>query len=365
LSSNKRALVIVIFRPALASDAAPLPAENRLVARLETLLNRNGIPHEIWRPATLREARDMARKASDISPIVAAAGGDGTINAVSGGLAGTECHLGILPIGSGNDIARGLLVPRKLSAAVALLADGCRLLQSDTLLQSDNLLKSDTLQNSDTLPKSGTESSGKKPHASIRIIDIGACTTSNHTESNHTDEGSGQRLPTKYHFINTLGFGFDGRVAWNASRMRFLRGKWKYLGGVLQSLFFYRATDMIITADGETYSGRFLMATVANGPFEGGGIPIAPRADPGDGLFDLVMIRDTGVFLRIPLLLRVLLFGASDSRSIRLKKCRTVHVTSSQPVMAHADGEVISRELAQFKATIQPEQLAVIGPAIL
>lgn len=343
----------MIFRPGAAADAPPLPTESRLSARLETLLNRNGIPHEIWRPATLPEAADMARKASTLSPVVAAAGGDGTINAVSGGLAGTDCCLGILPVGSGNDIARGLKVPRKLSAAVTLLANGCRLLQSGTLQQSGNVIQSGTVL------KSSSESCGKKPDASIRKIDIGVCTA-----SNQTDKNSRQRRPLGYHFINTLGFGFDGRVAWNASRMKCLRGKWKYLAGVLQSLFFYRATDMTITADGETYSGRYLMVTVANGPFEGGGIPIAPRADPTDGVFDLVMIHDTGIFARIPLLLRVLLFGTSDSRSIRLKQCRTVHVTSGQPVMAHTDGEVISPGLTKFSASIQPPQLSVIGPAI-
>ncbi len=330
----------MIFRPSFAADAAPLPAENRLVARLEALLNRNGVPHEIWRPATLSEAGDMARKASTASPIVAAAGGDGTINAVSGGLLGTECRLGILPIGSGNDIARGLQIPRKLSAAVALLANGYRLLKSGT----ESPVK---------------KSSRKNPTASILKIDAGVFAT-----ANETDAASDRSRQYDRHFINTLGFGFDGRVAWNASRMRFLRGKWKYLGGVLQSLLFYRATDMTITADGETYSGRYLMATVANGPFEGGGIHIAPRADPGDGLFDLVMIHDTGVLARIPLLLRVLFSGASDSPDIRLKQCRTVRVTSSRPVMAHADGEVISRRLTKFSATIRPVQIAVIGPGI-
>jgi len=350
----------VIFRPSFAADAAPLPAENRLVARLEALLNRNGVPHEIWRPATLSEAGEMARKASTASQMVAAAGGDGTINAVSGGLLGTECRLGILPIGSGNDIARGLQIPRKLPAAVALLADGYHLLQS---CKEFSEMKSSEMKSSG-IKSSGRKSSGKKssgmnPAASIRKIDAGVFDTVNETEAE-----SSRSRPYDCHFINTLGFGFDGRVAWNASRMRFLRGKWKYLAGVLQSLLFYRATDMTITADGETYSGRYLMVTVANGPFEGGGIHIAPRADPGDGLFDLVMIHDTGIFARIPLLLRVLFYGASDSTDIRLIQCRTVRVTSSRPVMAHADGEVISRGLTEFSATVRPAQLAVIGPGI-
>ncbi len=276
----------------------------------------------------------MARKAAEKSLLVAAAGGDGTVNAVAAGLAGTGCCLGVLPAGSGNDIARGLLIPRKLSDAISILAAGYRTLQS------------------------GGQQAGQTPSASIRKLDTGSVRLLRRSDSGRD---ASHAFHTPGFFINTLGFGFDGRVAWNASRMPAMLGKWKYLAGVLQSLFTYRASQMTITTDGETWSGRYLLAAVANGPVEGGGILIAPEADFGDGLFHLVMIRDTGVLARIPLLLRVLMYGTSGSPHVRVQKCRAVSVVSDRPLMAHADGEVLADGLFDFTAEIHPARLTVVG----
>ncbi len=285
------------------------------------MLELHGIPHEILRPATLAQGVDMARKVSETSRIVAAAGGDGTINAVASGVAGTGCCLGILPVGSGNDIARGLHIPRKLDSSVALLADGYRMLQY------------------------GESASIQPPIASIQEMDIG---TARLLRFAHVSGGK-SHAPCRdldadgqmdCFFINTLGCGFDGKVALIASGMPPAVGRWKYLIGVMKSLFTYKVSRMTVTADGVTWSGRYLMATVANGPVEGGGIRIAPDADPGDGLFDLVLILDTGVIARIPLLLRVLLRGASGSSKILVQRCREVRIESDRPLIVHCDGEI-------------------------
>jgi diacylglycerol kinase (ATP) len=261
----------------------------------------------------------MARKASGTSRLVAAAGGDGTINAVASGLAGTGCCLGVLPIGSGNDIARGLNIPRKLGRSVSLLADGYRMLYS------------------------GASQSVQPASVSIRKMDTGVARLLRNTDQNGGENPDGSREMAAHadcFFMNTLGFGFDGTVALNASRMPPAVGRWKYLISVLKSLFTYRASRMTVTTDGESWSGLCLMATVANGPVEGGGIRIAPDADPTDGLFHLVLIRDTGVLARIPLLLRILLYGASESQHVRFKTCRNVTVVSDRPLVVHFDGEV-------------------------
>ncbi len=164
----------------------------------------------------------------------------------------------------------------------------------------------------------------------------------------------------KNFFINTLGTGFDGQVAWNASKTRLPSGKLKYLGGVLRSIFTYNACVMSVTADAETIKGRFLMATVANGPFEGGGIAIAPYADHGDGFFQLILIRDRGWPARIPLLIKVLLRGASEESGIIIKKCSSIYIVCDQPQVVHADGEVISKTLFELTADIQPALLNTI-----
>ena len=334
MSSGNDFQLIIILRPSLSDDTVNRHVGDRAFTRIESLLLDTGITFQIWCPSTLSEARDMARSASVIARVVVAAGGDGTINAVAGGLTGTECCLGILPVGSGNDIARGLHIPLKLQDAVNLLANGYRMLHPG-------------LRDSE----SGQAASG---NISIRKLDAGIVTGMDVVAPAQEARGA---CPI---FINTLGFGFDGKVAWNASRIRIFRGKWKYLSGVLKSLFTYRACEMEITADHKNWRGRYLMATVANGPYEGGGIRIAPNADSGDGFFDLVLIRDTGVFARIPLLLRVLLFGAEEGPKITSILCRSVSISSALPVTIHADGEVLSRQATAITAVIHPAELTVI-----
>jgi diacylglycerol kinase (ATP) len=79
--------------------------------------------------ATPRDAMDLVRCARDAAAagvaVVVAAGGDGTINAVAQGIRGTPSALGILPLGSANDLAREIGVPRHdIAAAARLIAKG-------------------------------------------------------------------------------------------------------------------------------------------------------------------------------------------------------------------------------------------------
>jgi diacylglycerol kinase (ATP) len=82
--------------------------------RVETL-----VPHDA--SDATRLAREAARRGADI---VIAAGGDGTINIVAAGLDGTGVPLGILPLGTANDLARELGIPRALDAAAQRIIDG-------------------------------------------------------------------------------------------------------------------------------------------------------------------------------------------------------------------------------------------------
>jgi diacylglycerol kinase (ATP) len=74
--------------------------------------------------------RDACRTGVDL---VIAAGGDGTVSRVANGLRGTDVPLGILPMGTGNILARGLMIPLRLEAAVRLLAGEHDLMNLDVL----------------------------------------------------------------------------------------------------------------------------------------------------------------------------------------------------------------------------------------
>jgi diacylglycerol kinase (ATP) len=80
---------------------------------------------ELVEPRDARETTTLARSAAEEGiAVVAAAGGDGTINVVAQGLAGTHTALGILPLGSANDLAREYGVPKSVAAAARRIAEG-------------------------------------------------------------------------------------------------------------------------------------------------------------------------------------------------------------------------------------------------
>jgi YegS/Rv2252/BmrU family lipid kinase len=80
---------------------------------------------ELVEPRSAGETTELARTAArDGVAVVAAAGGDGTINAVAQGLVGTHTALGILPLGSANDLAREYSVPESIDAAAQRIAEG-------------------------------------------------------------------------------------------------------------------------------------------------------------------------------------------------------------------------------------------------
>ena len=80
---------------------------------------------ETLEPASAAETETAARAAARRgSRVVIAAGGDGTVHAVANGLAGTGAALGLLPLGTANDFARELALPRDAAGAAARLVDG-------------------------------------------------------------------------------------------------------------------------------------------------------------------------------------------------------------------------------------------------
>ncbi len=273
---------------------------NTGIANLKECLSRHGINYEISKTSSHFESKVVAKEAAGSRKTIVAAGGDGTISSVAAGLSGTDSTLGILPLGSGNDISRGLRIPRNIENAVNLLH-----------------------------------------HGTIHTIDFGT----------YLDTGA---------FLNTLGFGFDGKVSYDASNSTLFKGRFKYIYAVLKSIFTYRASRMTVELNGESYSDRFLMVTIANGPVEGGGIRIAPEASLKDGLFDVVMITDVGALRRIPLLLRILIRGNKNEKCILVRRSSSVIIQSDEPQYVHADGELISKSLDQITATIKPGVVQVI-----
>jgi len=112
--------------PVIANTAAG-SARDEALERIVARLREAGAQPQLLRASNGEELERLARRALDAgAPLVAAAGGDGTMSAVAGALAGTSGALGVLPLGTFNHFARDLGIPLELDEAVATLLRGAR-----------------------------------------------------------------------------------------------------------------------------------------------------------------------------------------------------------------------------------------------
>ena len=187
------------------------------------------------------DATRLAREAVVAgAQLVIAVGGDGTLNEVINGVrsAGPPATVGAVLTGRGVDACRNFGVPRDPFAAIRALADG------------------------------------QDAH-----FDLG-----------RAEWSEGRRR----WFAIAAGAGFDAAVAARAQTWR-LPGSLPYLLAVLASVWRLRPTDVALECDGVAEPPAPVISVVAaNGRWFGGGMRIAPAADPGDGLFDVVVLGALG-----------------------------------------------------------------------
>jgi diacylglycerol kinase (ATP) len=179
------------------------------------------------------EARALAAVAAGMRAVVAV-GGDGTAHAALQAVAGTATPLGLVPAGTGNDLALALGVPADPGAAVRALADDLR---------------------------AGV----------ARRIDAG-------------------RVGDRW-WATVLCCGFDSAVTGRANRLRWPRGRRRYDLAVLLELARLRPYEMTARLDdGDPRTLPATMVAVGNTGWYGGGLQICPGADPADGLFDITVV---------------------------------------------------------------------------
>ncbi len=141
------------------------------------------------------------------------------------------------------------------------------------------------------------------------------------------------------YFVNAAGVGFDALVAARAARLG--GGAVPYLRAVFGSLLAYRPMELTLDSDsaGE-WRGHAAGVIVANGAYFGGGMRIAPGADPADGALDLVRL---GAFGRLELLawLPTIYWGGHiGNAKVALARVRTVRIAAPASPLVQLDGEV-------------------------
>ena len=148
--------------------------------------------------------------------------------------------------------------------------------------------------------------------------------------------------PIGRHFINITSFGIGGLVDHHVNKMpKVLGGKTSFFLATLRAFIGYRNRDITLSVDGaEVFTGRCFNAAVCIGQYFGGGMWVAPMADPADGLFDIVVIGD---YSKIDLATRVSSWIYKGTHIDRAKvhhfRGTTVSATSKDDVFIDMDGE--------------------------
>ena len=250
---------------------------------------RLGLHFEFAETTGRGEASDLARWAArDGWPLVVAVGGDGTVNEVVNGLVDQTGSgppsLGCLFTGRGCDGIRNFGLPRKLQEACRRLVEG----QDVT-------------------------------------VDLGLV---------HWGRG-GER-----YFVGSAGAGFDAAVAQKAQVGK-IGGIFSYLPALATTLFTYENERMTVAADGRTvFDGPATAVVVANGPYYGGGMKIAPGAELTDGWLDLIVLGDLGAWEIICWTPSVYRGKHLANPKVTSARGRTVSIDSPAPLPVHVDGEV-------------------------
>ena len=255
----------------------------------------SGLSFEVVETQRRGDAADYAAQAGD--RLVIAVGGDGTAHEVVNGLlrrpAGRPPRVGFLQRGTGADLRRSIASPRRPEDVATWLTTN-----------------------------------------RWRVIDAGRVGTS-----------SGRR-----YFINVADAGIGAEVVRRAARgPAALGGTLNFLGGAVISLLSHRNSSVQLRLDeGPVLRRRIRTIAVANGAYLGGGMWIAPRAEPDDGVFDVVTIGDVSRTLGIRSL--PMLYRGTHGRlsQVEFGRARRVEIDSEQPIGVEADGELVGSTPAVF-----------------
>jgi diacylglycerol kinase (ATP) len=253
-----------------------------------------------------RKVSDLAeqarRAAEDGVERLLVAGGDGTMHHAIQGLAGTSCALGVIPLGSGNDLAGTLGVPPDVGAAVERAVSG-----------------------------------------PIRRIDLA-------------------RVGGTF-CVGYAGVGFDSEVTRYANEMKILRGPLIYFYAVIHTLITFAPPHMKVIYDGGEFEGKVMFTVVNNLPRFGGGMRIAPEARIDDGLLDLVIVKEVPKPVLLSIFPKVYNGRHVGHPAVQIIRTRRAEITIDRTMTMYGGGEPLQPVEAGEPVVVEvvPGGLGIIG----
>ncbi len=287
--------ILVIVNPAAGRPRRAAKRLQRVVAALE----RRGCTVAIRRTAARGDAERLAREAEPGFDVIVAAGGDGTVNEVANGLAGSMRPLALLPLGTANVLAHEIGLPREPEALAALIAD-----------------------------------------AEPRPIWPGRV---------------GDRL-----FVAMAGIGFDAEVISRVdNRLKRRFGRLAFAIAIVQSLRRCRPPDLVARAEGSTF--RAASAIVTKGRFYAGRFRIAPGVRAADPVLQIVLFRRGGRLAALRCLAALVCGRLHRLRDVTILEAGEAAFDGAEPSLVEADGEIAGRLPVTVGIAAQP--LLLLQPA--
>lgn len=270
----------------------------RLLAQVQAALTASGAEVDVVQTQDIPHAAEAASAAAERGDTVVALGGDGLVGALAGALKGSA-PLGVLPGGRGNDFARALGIPQEIGGACRALLAG-----------------------------------------SERALDLG--------------EANGRAFAC----IASTGYDSDANRA--ANDMKLIRGNLVYVWAALRTLVRWKPARFDVTLDGRELSFEGYTVAVANSPYYGGGMKVAPAADPADGMLDVVFVKQTSKLRFLANLPKVFKGTHVGLDEIEVHRAREVVMRADRPFDVYADGDPITT----LPTTVRliPGALRVIAP---
>ena len=158
-----------------------------------------------------------------------------------------------------------------------------------------------------------------------------------------------------------LGMGFDAEVAAEAEHApAWLRGLPRYLWAILRVLPGLKTPALRLEIDGVTVvEGRSVLAAAMNTPTAGGGFKLAPKADPHDGLLEIMVGGDLTRWQTLLILPKVIAGTHVHDPRVRVFRARRARFMWQRPIHAHADGEQLPQS-AVFEVECLPDALEIL-----
>jgi YegS/Rv2252/BmrU family lipid kinase len=228
-----------------------------------------------------------------------AVGGDGTVNEVGKALVNTDVTMGIIPIGSGNGLARHLRIPLDVAKAARIMYK-----------------------------------------QKIALIDYG--------------------LANKNPFFCTAGLGFDAQVGARYGKLT-KRGFRNYFKATLSEYFNYEPGYYKLRDNGYSMEKEAFLITIANASQFGNNAYIAPEADITDGLLDVTVISPFPRFMAPSIGIKLFTKKLGKSKYVEMFRMHSLEIQQMEPKYIHLDGEP-QRVDEPIKFTIKPLGLKVYVP---